>query len=180
MQWIYTSMWKEHFNMKTLYTQWQPPLRLQPCSTGVQRTQILAWVSTLVIPLSCIWWHAKCCVAHKNVCRVGNVLHALHWSNGSLPLNFPENKIHGANVGSTWGRQDPGGPHFGHMNLLSVLHWCNLRCMLASSNDVKLYIFLCAAWSKHCENNYAPVTIMISRYEVNVLINPTFYQLMSL
>ena len=29
----------------------------------------------------------------------------------------PDSKIHGANVGPTWGRQDPGGPHAGHMNL---------------------------------------------------------------
>ena len=29
----------------------------------------------------------------------------------------PDSKIHGANVGPTWGRQDPGGPHVGHMNL---------------------------------------------------------------
>ena len=26
-------------------------------------------------------------------------------------------KVHGANKGSTWGRQDPGGPHSGPMNL---------------------------------------------------------------
>ena len=30
---------------------------------------------------------------------------------------IPDSKIHGANVGPTWGRQDPGGPHDGHMNL---------------------------------------------------------------
>ena len=28
----------------------------------------------------------------------------------------PDNKIHGANVGPIWGRQDPGGPHVGPMN----------------------------------------------------------------
>ena len=30
---------------------------------------------------------------------------------------LPDSKVHGANVGPTWGRQDPGGPHVGHMNL---------------------------------------------------------------
>ena len=30
---------------------------------------------------------------------------------------YPDNKIHGTNMGPTWGRQDPGGPHFGHINL---------------------------------------------------------------
>ena len=30
---------------------------------------------------------------------------------------YPDSKIHVANVGPTWGRQDPGGPHVGHTNL---------------------------------------------------------------
>ena len=29
----------------------------------------------------------------------------------------PDSKVHGANLGPTCGRQDPGGPHVGHMNL---------------------------------------------------------------
>ena len=28
-----------------------------------------------------------------------------------------DSKVHGAYVGPTWGRQDPGGPHVGLMNL---------------------------------------------------------------
>ena len=28
----------------------------------------------------------------------------------------PDNKFHGANMGPTWGRQGPGGPHVGPMN----------------------------------------------------------------
>ena len=30
--------------------------------------------------------------------------------------NFPDSKVHGADMGSIWGRQDPGGPHAGPMN----------------------------------------------------------------
>ena len=30
--------------------------------------------------------------------------------------NFPDSKVHGANMGPIWGRQDPGGPHVGPMN----------------------------------------------------------------
>ena len=30
--------------------------------------------------------------------------------------NFPDSKVHGANMGPIWGRQDPGGPHIGPMN----------------------------------------------------------------
>ena len=30
--------------------------------------------------------------------------------------NVPDSKVHGANTGLIWGRQDPGGPHVGPMN----------------------------------------------------------------
>ena len=36
---------------------------------------------------------------------------------GELSNTVPDSKIHGTNVGPTWGRQDPGGPHAGHSNL---------------------------------------------------------------
>ena len=29
---------------------------------------------------------------------------------------LPESKVHGANMGSIWGRQDPGGPQVGPMD----------------------------------------------------------------
>ena len=29
---------------------------------------------------------------------------------------IPNSKVHGANMGPIWGRQDPGGPHVGPMN----------------------------------------------------------------
>ena len=31
-------------------------------------------------------------------------------------LYYPDNKLHGANIGPIWGRQDPGGPYVGLMN----------------------------------------------------------------
>ena len=30
--------------------------------------------------------------------------------------NNPDTKVHGANLGPIWGRQDPGGPHVVPMN----------------------------------------------------------------
>ena len=30
--------------------------------------------------------------------------------------DVPDSKVHGANMGPIWGRQDPGGPHVGPMN----------------------------------------------------------------
>ena len=31
--------------------------------------------------------------------------------------NIPDSKVHGAYMGLTWGRQDPGRPHVGPMKL---------------------------------------------------------------
>ena len=35
-----------------------------------------------------------------------------------LCFTIPDSKVHGAHMGPTWGRQDPGGPHVGHVNLV--------------------------------------------------------------
>ena len=31
-------------------------------------------------------------------------------------VDSPDSQVYGANMGPTWGRQDPGGPHVGPMN----------------------------------------------------------------
>ena len=35
----------------------------------------------------------------------------------------PDSKVHGANMGPIWGRQDPGGPHVGPMNIAISAGW---------------------------------------------------------
>ena len=35
----------------------------------------------------------------------------------ALSHTIPDSKAHVANMGPTWGRQDPGGPHVGNVNL---------------------------------------------------------------
>ena len=53
-----------------------------------------------------------CCVivAHWSMERWYTVIYS------SLTEVYPDNKVHGANMGPIWGRQDPGGPHVGPMN----------------------------------------------------------------
>ena len=54
-----------------------------------------------------------------------SVLSSRRWTNFSptyiavwyILSTIPDSKIHGANMGPIWGRQDPGGPHVGPMNL---------------------------------------------------------------
>ena len=38
----------------------------------------------------------------------------------------PDNEVYGANMGPTWGRQDPGGSHVGPLNLLSGVYSIDL------------------------------------------------------
>ena len=67
-----------------------------------------------------------------------------YWLITNVSLNNPDSKVHGANMGPTWGRQNPGGPIVGHVNLvlweaiqqspkLSVI-WCAMTL----TSDTKL------------------------------------------
>ena len=57
----------------------------------------------------------------------------------------PDSKVHGANMGPIWGRQDPGGPHVGPMNFAvwgaflwkiytdsMILPWLLIHCGLVT------------------------------------------------
>ena len=47
--------------------------------------------------------------------------------------NFPDSKVHGASMGPTWGRQDPGGPHVGPINFaiwVTTLHCIELTHLI--------------------------------------------------
>ena len=46
----------------------------------------------------------------------------------SLDLNNPDDKVHGAYMGPTWGRQDPGGPMLAPWTLLSGKLRTNATC----------------------------------------------------
>ena len=40
--------------------------------------------------------------------------------------NRPDSKVHGAYMGPTWGRQDPGGPHV--VPIIPII-WVHIACM---------------------------------------------------
>ena len=52
--------------------------------------------------------------------RVSSEIHRISdfskWIHHPQADVFPNSKVHGANMGPIWGRQDPGGPHVGPMN----------------------------------------------------------------
>ena len=47
-----------------------------------------------------------------------HTIHSLVWFELSCRAIWPtpDSKVHGATIGSSWGRQDPDGPHVGPMN----------------------------------------------------------------
>ena len=51
---------------------------------------------------------------------------------------FPDSKVYGANMGLTWGRQDPGGPMLAPWTLLSGLLPCNCCMMLFHKLDAEM------------------------------------------
>ena len=57
----------------------------------------------------------------------------------------PDNKVHGANMGPIWGREDPGGPHVGPMNLVIRVLQCLLNhksaLLLWCSCNVCVYLY---------------------------------------
>ena len=54
-------------------------------------------------------------------------LHKVKGTEANIPTSVdihPESKVHGANMGPIWGRQDPGGPHVGPMTFaIWVFKW---------------------------------------------------------
>ena len=63
----------------------------------------------------------------------------------------PDSQVHGANVGPTWGRQDPGGPHVGPMNFViwEVLVTIATRARSNTYNLVVAYVVNCFLLGTH-------------------------------
>ena len=55
------------------------------------------------------------------------------WAKIAVTDGYPDSKVHGANVGPIWGRQDPGGTHVGPMNFAI---WVSIK---SSTADLLTY-----------------------------------------
>ena len=59
-------------------------------------------------------------------------------------MSHSDSKVRGANMGSIWGRQDPGGPHVGPMNfaIWEIIVWQAQVSVIFSVTDLqKRYIY---------------------------------------
>ena len=88
-------------------------------------------------------------VRRNIVCKMASIMFRLLCVTEDKPggnsypmLNNTDSKILGANMGSTWGRQDPGGPHVGPMNLtiwvVLIKFVVSLRCCTITVNTLRL------------------------------------------
>ena len=63
----------------------------------------------------------------------------------------PDSKVHGANMGPIWGRQDPGGPHVGNMNFAIwegfVVFFVSLSKLLNNSQHITKRTELHNVWN---------------------------------
>ena len=64
-----------------------------------------------VIMLSGARFWIVICLQHLSVC-----LKIIENASVVKQTHYPDSKVHGANMGPIWGRQDPDGPHVGPMN----------------------------------------------------------------
>ena len=121
------------------------------------------WRGALIFSLICVWingWVNNREVgdlrryrAHYDVivmwkCHIASTSWASHWLQTLSwhPGNNPDNKVHGANMGPIWGRQDPGGPHVGPMNFAI---WERENRLWRSSWTHCLLMTTSAPWTCH-------------------------------
>ena len=55
---------------------------------------------------------------------------------------YPYSKVHGANMGPTWDRQDPGGPRVGHMNLAIWVHVYVVFTYMGINTDMHAMLYM--------------------------------------
>ena len=100
------------FNMKTIFLSMVFPRikirRLWDCAIFIMGILILAkWHLGPVLQLQ------RSNIGHNISHKWHPTNHLTMWVMNCLP----DSKVHGANMGPIRDRQDPGGPHVGHMNL---------------------------------------------------------------
>ena len=68
----------------------------------------------------------------------------------SHKFGLPDSKVHGANMGPIWGRQDPGWPHVGPMNFAI---WAAMFHILTGHNRSEQHTWLPMInneWQNYC------------------------------
>ena len=78
--------------------------------------------------------------------------------------NYPDSKVHGTNMGPTWGRQDPDGPHGGPMNRIIWVWTCcaqyYLHFKFQCSRSIHIYV--------SCDTNVLQENSVVTVWEFTI------------
>ena len=84
------------------------------------------------------FWYRGACRVSELCDQMGNI----SWLRNNMKRCFiPDSKVHGANMGPIWDRQDPVGPHDGPWTLLSgILYWNGSPVQIAQATyEVRIH-----------------------------------------
>ena len=125
---------------------------LWPCFNGCMYT-INLWSAVEFLETVHLCVHQHCCLL-KNLLENISIhsakhpfpcflIDSCHWNCFEWKYHYPDSKVHGANMGPIWGRQDPGGSHVGPMNLQCAGFLTNHSCQLIVASNA-----MWCLWSK--------------------------------
>ena len=102
-------------------------------------------------------------------------------NNKFINIIYLDSKVHGANMGPIWGRQDPGGPHVGPMNfaiwvrfcwcgqeMLSMYPWFShtVSCATCSISQVSFYQGFRQLTIIKANNDLSSIQILLTEYYI--------------
>ena len=70
------------------------------------------------------------------------IIDILHIKIALLTKDNSDSKVHAANVGPTWGPQDPGEPHVGHMNF-AIWEYMYVSSFVTGSPNIAWWLASC-------------------------------------
>ena len=81
-------------------------------------------------------------------------------------VDIPDSKVHGANMGRIWGRQDPGGPHVGPMTFAI----CDV-IMISSKKYINNSLHCISIYATACAQNLFCMTDLFSKLQKYIPLN---------
>ena len=82
---------------------------------------------------------------------------------------YLDSKVHGANMGPIWGRQDPGGPHVGPMNLAiwvyGTLMFFGVHPNRRLNNSLDMLWLYCRCWVTNIQQCYSHKHYDVTRWK---------------
>ena len=121
-------------------------ITVRPCHMPLAVICILFYIETCRSWLICVsdWMTYGGYLTTDTELYVNSVLGLLQWIlwQDCCVTNTPDSKVHGANMGPTWGRQDPGVPHVGHVKLAVWDSLPGFDTSIESAGHITYHIFV--------------------------------------